>query len=220
MRLLLVEDDARLARPIIDTLTEAGYDVTWRADGDAGLHEALLGAYPLIILDVMLPHRDGFSVAHALRDAGSDAGLLFLTARGELPDRVQGLDVGGDAYLVKPFETPELLATLRALARRDARGRAATLTFAAGRGRLDQRARTVTWDGAEASVTAREYALLETLALAPGRWFTREALVDRIWGAEFGGEARIVDVYVRYLRRKLAPEAIASERGRGYRVDA
>jgi DNA-binding response OmpR family regulator len=219
MRLLLVEDDPRIAEPTVEALREAGYAVTWAQTGPEGLEAALLGDFPLIVLDVMLPGLDGFELARELRAGGIEAAILFLTARGDLDDRVQGLDLGGDAYLVKPFAVPELLATLRALSRRE-RGQAAPqVTFAGGRGALDTVARTVAWDGREVAVTGREYALLEVLSLAPERWFAREELLDRVWGPEFGGEARIVDVYVRYVRRKLAPEAITSERGRGYRVE-
>lgn len=219
MRLLLVEDDPRIAGPTGEALREAGYAVTWAKTGPEGLEAALLGDFPLIVLDVMLPGLDGFEVARDLRGSGVEAAILFLTARGEVGDRVQGLDLGGDAYLVKPFAMPELLATLRALSRRE-RGQAAPqVSFAGGRGALDTVARTVAWDGAEVAVTGREYALLEALALSPERWFSREDLLDRVWGPEFGGEARIVDVYVRYVRRKLAPEAITSERGRGYRME-
>lgn len=219
MRLLLVEDDARIAEPTLGALREAGYTVTWAQTGTAGLEEAMLGDFPLIILDVMLPGMDGFAVARELRQSGVEASILFLTARGEVSDRVEGLDLGGDAYMVKPFAMPELLANLRALSRRE-RGQAAPrVTFGAGRGAVDTVARTVLWDGEEVAVTGREYALLEAMALAPERWFTREELLDRVWGPEFDGEARIVDVYVRYLRRKLTPEAVTSERGRGYRVE-
>ncbi|GHF81106.1 response regulator transcription factor [Deinococcus ficus] len=219
MRLLFVEDDPRIAEPTTDALREAGYAVTWAQTGPAGLEAAMLGEYPLIVLDVMLPGLDGFQVARELREGGVDSAILFLTARGDLTDRVEGLDLGGDAYLVKPFAVPELLATLRALARRERGQGASRVTFAGGRGTLDTVARTVTWDGQEVAVTGREYSLLEVLAQAPERWFTREDLLDRVWGPEFGGEARIVDVYVRYVRRKLAPEAISSERGRGYRAE-
>jgi len=219
MRLLLVEDDPRIAQPTAEALREAGYAVTWAQTGPAGLEAAALGEYPLVILDVMLPGMDGFQVARELREQGVESAILFLTARGELADRVEGLDLGGDAYLVKPFAVPELLATLRALARRERGTSAPRVMFAGGRGTLDTVARTVTWDGAEVAVTGREYALLEVLSQAPERWFTREDLIDRVWGPEFDGEARIVDVYVRYVRRKLAPEAITSERGRGYRVE-
>lgn len=219
MRLLLVEDDARIAEPTLGALREAGYAVTWEATGTGGLEAAMLGDYPLIILDVMLPGMDGFEIARELRENAVESAILFLTARGELSDRVEGLDLGGDAYLVKPFAMPELLATLRALSRRERGQSAPSVTFSAGRGTLDTVARTVTWDGQEIAVTGREYALLESLALAPERWFTREELLDRVWGPEFDGEARIVDVYVRYVRRKLDQDAITSERGRGYRVE-
>jgi DNA-binding response OmpR family regulator len=219
MRLLLVEDDTRIAQPMLTALREAGYEVAWCKNGLEGLQEASLGLYTLIILDVMLPGLDGFGLARKLRQEGSDAAILFLTARGELADRVQGLDIGGDAYLVKPFAMAELLATLRALTRRERGQSAPSLTFANGRGVLDTVARTVAWDSLEVAVTAREYALLETLALTPERWFTRYELLDRVWGPNFNGEERVVDVYVRYLRRKLAQEAVSSERGRGYRVE-
>lgn len=219
MRLLLVEDDPRIAEPTLGALREAGYAVTWAQTGPEGLEAAMLGEYPLIILDVMLPGLDGFEIARELRGGGVDSAILFLTARGEVADRVEGLDLGGDAYMVKPFAMPELLANLRALSRRE-RGQAVPrVAFGGGRGAVDTVARTVTWDGQEVAVTGREYNLLEALALAPERWFTREELLDRVWGPEFDGEARIVDVYVRYLRRKLAPEAVTSERGRGYRVE-
>ncbi|PNY81187.1 response regulator transcription factor [Deinococcus koreensis] len=219
MRLLFVEDDPRIAEPTVAALREAGYGVTWERTGDAGLEAAMLGDYPLVVLDVMLPGLGGFEIARQLRAGGVESAVLFLTARGELGDRVQGLDLGGDAYLVKPFAMPELLATLRALSRRERGQGAPVLAFGGGRGRLDTVARTVSWDGQEVAVTGREYALLDVLSQSPERWFTREELLDRVWGPEFGGEPRIVDVYIRYLRRKLAPEAIASERGRGYRVE-
>lgn len=214
-----MEDDPRIAEPTLGALREAGYAVTWARTGPDGLEQGMLGEFPLIVLDVMLPGMDGFEIARELRENGVEASILFLTARGEVDDRVTGLDLGGDAYMVKPFAVPELLANLRALSRRE-RGQAVPrVNFGEGRGTIDTVARTVTWDGQEAATTAREYALLEALALTPERWFTREELLDRVWGPEFGGESRIVDVYVRYLRRKLAPEAITSERGRGYRVE-
>ena len=220
MRLLLLEDDVRIAEPTRDALKEAGYDVTWVTGGEEALEKAVMGDFPLAVLDVMVPGIDGFEVAEGMREAGLETAILFLTARTEVEDRVRGLDIGGDAYLTKPFAMPELLATLRALARRERGQSAPVLQFADGRGTLDTVARTVTWDGEEVAVTGREYALLESLTLSPERWFTREELLDRVWGSDFGGEARIVDVYVRYVRRKLAPEAISSERGRGYRVEA
>jgi DNA-binding response OmpR family regulator len=213
MRLLFVEDDARIAEPTAEALREAGHQVTWVVDGAEGLTEARSGNYATIVLDVMLPELDGFDLAHALRREAINTPIVYLTARGELEDRVRGLDLGGDAYLVKPFELPELLATLRAETAGSAR-----LSFAEEAGRIDTRTRQVWWQGSEIGLTAREYELLETLALTPGRWFTREELLDRVWGPDFMGEPRIVDVYVSYLRRKLADDAIHSGRGRGYRV--
>lgn len=218
MRLLFVEDDARIAEPTAGALREAGHQVTWVEDGAEGLAEARSGHYGAIVLDVMLPGLDGFDLTHALRREAIATPIVYLTARGELEDRVQGLDLGGDAYLVKPFELPELLATLRAVGRRAEAAGSARLTFAEAAGRIDTRTRQVWWQGAEVGLTAREYELLETLALTPGRWFTREELLDRVWGPDFMGEPRIVDVYVSYLRRKLADDAIHSGRGRGYRV--
>lgn len=218
MRLLFVEDDPRIAEPTSEALREAGHQVTWVEDGDEGLAEARSGHYGAIVMDVMLPQMDGFALTHALRHEGITTPIVYLTARGELEDRVRGLDLGGDAYLVKPFELPELLATLRAVARRAESAGSASMTFAEGCGRMDTRTRQVWWNGDEVGLTAREYELLEALALTPGRWFTREELLDRVWGPDFMGEPRIVDVYVSYLRRKLADDAIHSGRGRGYRV--
>ena len=218
MRLLFVEDDARIAEPTADALREAGHQVEWVTDGHEGLAEARSGAYAAILLDVMLPKLDGFDMTAALRREGIATPIVYLTARDELDDRVRGLDIGGDAYLVKPFELPELLATLRAVARRAEAAGSTRLSFGQGKGRLDTRTRQVWWADDEIGLTGREYELLETLALTPGRWFTRDELLDRVWGPDFMGEPRIVDVYVSYLRRKLADDAIHSVRGRGYRV--
>lgn len=213
-----MEDDPRIAEPTADALREAGHQVTWVRDGEQGLAEARSGHFGAIVLDVMLPALDGFALTRSLRSDGVGTPIVYLTARGELEDRVRGLDLGGDAYLAKPFELPELLATLRAVARRAEMAGSARLTFAEGSGRIDTRTRQVWWGDREVGLTAREYELLETLALTPGRWFTREELLDRVWGPDFMGEPRIVDVYISYLRRKLADGAIHSGRGRGYRV--
>ncbi len=218
MRLLVVEDDARIARPLATGLQEAGHRVTLAADGDAGLVEARSGDFDAIVLDVMLPGPDGFSLARTLRADGMAVPIVFLTARGALEDRVNGLDLGGDAYLVKPFDLEELLATLRAVTRRGGAAAEAVVGFAGGRGQLDTRDRRVTRDGREVVLTGREQDLLEALLRAPGRWFTREELLDRVWGPAFMGEPRVVDVYVRYLRKKLGDDVIESVRGRGYRI--
>lgn len=218
MRLLLVEDDPRIATPLADALGESGHRVTWVQDGRSGLESARAGEFDALILDVMLPGLDGFALARALRAEGVTTPILFLTARGELADRVEGLDLGGDAYLVKPFALAELKATLRALTRRGSEVVGSTVPFSDGRGELRTATRRVTWDHKEVGLTGREYDLLETMLRAPERWFTRQELLDRVWGPDFFGEPRVVDVYVRYLRQKLADSAIQSMRGRGYRV--
>jgi DNA-binding response OmpR family regulator len=218
MRLLLVEDDPRIATPLADALGESGHRVTWVQDGHSGLASARAGEFDALILDVMVPGLDGFALARALRAEGVSTPILFLTARGELADRVEGLDLGGDAYLVKPFALAELKATLRALARRGSEVAGSTVLFSDGRGELKPATRQVTWDHEEVGLTGREYDLLETMLRAPARWFTRQELLNRVWGPDFFGEPRVVDVYVRYLRQKLADSAIQSMRGRGYRV--
>lgn len=218
MRLLLVEDDLRIARPTVRALSDAGYQVTFVTDGLQGLSEAQTGQYDALLLDVMLPGCSGFELTRQLRAQEQDTPVIFLTALGALQDRVGGLDLGGDAYLVKPFELEELYATLRAVLRRGSTALSAQVNFGDQVGRLDTRARQVWWRGEPVGFTAREYALLETLVLAKGRWFTREELLTRVWGPDFGGSLRVVDVYISYLRRKLEPEVLVTSRGLGYRV--
>jgi two component transcriptional regulator, winged helix family len=218
VRLLLVEDDPRIALPTVRALEEAGHEAAWEPDGVRGLAAARAGAFDALLLDVMLPGLGGFELARELRAGGAEVPIVFLTARSDLADRVEGLDLGGDAYLVKPFELPELLAVLRAVVRRRAAMCSARIEFAGGQGRLDTSGRQVWWQGELTGLTAREYALLEALTLSRERWFTREELLTKVWGPEFSGDMRVVDVYVSYLRRKLAPEAVQSSRGLGYRV--
>lgn len=218
MRFLLVEDDTRIGTPLVSALEEAGHRVAWAEDGPGGLELARAGEYDALILDVMLPGLDGFELARTLRAEGVASPIVFLTARGELADRVAGLDLGGDAYLVKPFALAELKATLRAVSRRASDVTHSSLAFGGGRGVLDTVSRRVLWDGREVTLTGREYDLLEALLHAPERWFTRQELLDRVWGPDFFGEPRVVDVYVRYLRQKLDDSAVQSMRGRGYRA--
>ncbi|MBX3140396.1 MAG: response regulator transcription factor [Trueperaceae bacterium] len=218
MRLLVIEDDPRIGAPLVEALEEGGHRVAWVQDGPGGLAEARAGEFDALILDVMLPGLDGFDVARTLRSEGVASPILFLSARGELTDRVTGLDLGGDAYLVKPFALAELKATLRALVRRGNELAPERIGFGSGRGELLAGERRVLWDGHEVALTGREYDVLEALLRAPERWFTRQELLDRVWGPDFFGEPRVVDVYVRYLRQKLANSVIESMRGRGYRA--
>lgn len=218
MRLLLIEDDWRIAHPTLQALTDAGHEMTFAADGLRGLALAQSGDHDVLLLDIMLPGCSGFEIARTLRAQGQQTPIIFLTARSELQDRVDGLDLGGDAYLVKPIELPELHATLRAVVRRGVSALSAQVSFGQHLGLLNTRDRQVWWRGELVGCTAREYALLETLVLARGRWFTRDELLTRVWGPEFEGNIRVVDVYVSYLRRKLEQGALLTSRGMGYCV--
>ncbi|MBW0118468.1 response regulator transcription factor [Pseudonocardia abyssalis] len=214
-RVLIVEDDRTLAGLLEQLLTAQGLAVELAHDGQAGLHAALTRRFDVLVIDRGLPGIEGVDLVARLRSRGVAVPVLVLTARGTLRDRVEGLDAGAEDYLVKPFEVPELLARVRALLRRHA-DRADSLPL--GRRRLDVAARRVLDDDGPADdveLTARECALLEVLAARPGRVFTRDELLDRVFDAETPGA---VDTYVSYLRRKLGREAISTVHGLGYRL--
>ena len=223
MRILLVEDAKALARSIAQGLAEEGFSVDVAGDGEEGLHFATEVAYDAIVLDRMLPVLDGLSVLRRLRERGVGTPVLLLTALGELQDRVEGLDGGADDYLVKPFAFDELLARLRALLRRS-RGQASNQVDL-GRLRLDLAARTAAVDGRPLDLTAREFALLELLALEPGRTFSRTAIAEKIYDEESDRDSNVIDVFVARLRRKLdlaglpGAEVVRTQRGAGYRLD-
>lgn len=216
MRVLLVEDEADLARALVAVLAQERYQVAWAGTPEDALDQVSDAEPDLLILDVMFPDDEdgGFHLAASLRSAGLDAPILFLTARDDVDDRVRGLDLGGDDYLAKPFEISELLARVRALLRRDGHARAAVLER--GPLRLDFAARSVRWEGSEVDLSDREFALLEMLALNPGRAFAVDELVDRLFPqAASGGYA--VRTYVFRLRSKLAPDVVRTIPG-GYRL--
>lgn len=219
MRALVVEDDVGLARAVADLLGDQGFLVDIRYDGESGLEAALTGQYSLIVLDIMLPRRNGFSVCMDLRAAGIGAPLLMLTAKdGEL-DEVEGLEVGADDFLRKPFEPSILVARVHALMRRHERGKPQVAAF--GHVTLDPLSRRVTSEGREVTLTPRELALLEFLFAHPERTLPKSEILEAVWGAGFDGDPNIVEVYVGYLRRKLdrsGPSVIATVRGVGYRV--
>jgi two-component system, OmpR family, response regulator len=221
-RVLVVEDDAALARAIADLLGDEGYEVVQRHDGDSGLAEARVGQYDAIVLDVMLPRRNGFSVCLDLRSAGVQTPLLMLTAKNGELDEVEGLEVGADDFLRKPFETAVLVARLHALLRRHERGRPQVLEV--GAVTLDPMSRRVTSQGHEVTLTPREFALLEYLMQRPDASPTKVEILEAVWGAHFDGDPNIVEVYVGYLRRKLdrgsSPSFIRTVRGVGYGVRA
>jgi two-component system, OmpR family, response regulator len=201
MRLLLVEDDEKLARALARGLRHEGYAVDLAADGDAALTSAAVWEYDAIVLDVMLPRRDGLGVCAALRERGCWAPVLMVTARDQVPDRVRGLDAGADDYLAKPFAFDELLARLRALLRRAPAERPARLEI--GDLVVDPATRGVTRAGTAVELTAREFAVLEYFARRAGDAVTRTELLEHVWDENWVGSTNIVDVYVGHLRKKL-----------------
>ena len=214
--MLLVEDEEGLRRPLAAMLRHQGYEV-WEADSLAAAWDAFVEAEPdLVSLDIMLPEGEdaGFRFAEEIREAGYQGPILFVTARDAVDDRVRGLDLGGDDYLVKPFDLEEYAARVRALLRRGSPVKKSRLE----RGPLvvDFAARRVYWQGREVALTGREFALLELLALNPDRVYSAEELLERLFpGTESG--LKIVRVYVHRLRQKLGPEVVATVSG-GYRL--
>ncbi|MDQ2687856.1 MAG: response regulator transcription factor [Armatimonadota bacterium] len=221
MKLLVVEDDEAIAEMLQQGLTQAGYDVEVALDGRAGLDRALTRPYALIVLDVMLPELDGWQVCAALRDAHSRVPILMLTARDSVPDRIQGLDIGADDYLIKPFDFAELVARIHALLRRDGLHRSRVIRVADLE--IDSRQRRVTRAGREVVLTPREYTLLEALAARQGQILTREVIQERIWGDD-ESFSNIVDVRVGQLRKKIdaghALKLIQTVHGVGYTLRA
>jgi two-component system OmpR family response regulator len=218
MRLLLVEDDPKLSRALARGLRAEGYAVDHAADGESALLQAGVYEYDGIILDVMLPLRDGFDVCRALREREVWAPVLMLTARGQVGDRIRGLDAGADDYLAKPFDFGELLARVRALVRRRPAERPACLTV--GALSVDPAAHAVQLDGRAIELTAREFAVLEYLARHAGEVVARTQLLDHVWDANYLGSTNIVDVYVGQLRRKLGrAELIRTVRGVGFLLE-
>src|SRR5436190_9710783 len=216
MRILIVEDEADLLTSLARALREAGYAVDAAEDGEDGLYKAESWDYDAIVLDVMLPKMDGWSLLQKLRRKKKTP-VLMLTARDAARDRVRGLDTGADDYVVKPFDLAELLARLRALIRR-----------AAGQTRnvieirdltIDTSARTVRRAGDPVTLTAREYALLEFLALHRGEVVTRTALYEHLFDESDDTLSNLVDVHVFSIRKKLGRDLIATRRGQGYCIE-
>lgn len=202
MRILIVEDEVRLAATLQDLLELNGYRADICHDGEAGLDNAQTGIYDLIILDVMLPKKDGFSVLSQLRQSGSTAPVLMLTARSELSDRVEGLDRGADYYLTKPFEPRELLACIRALIRRQPELRTAdTLEF--GDLILDKNSFTLSCGERNVRLSRKEFDMCELLMRNRQVVLTKETLLLKLWGYESDAEDNNVEVYISFLRKKL-----------------
>jgi two-component system, OmpR family, response regulator len=203
MRVLVVEDDVKLVRALTRGLEREGYGVDVAYDGDAALERATERDYDAIVLDVMLPGRDGFEVCEALRREDRAVPVLMLTARADVRDRIRGLDGGADDYLVKPFDFGELVARLRALTRRGLPEPPGSAPLEAGELTLDPATLVATRAGTRVELTAREFAVLECLARQADTTVTRADLLDAVWGPDFDGSPNVVDVYIGYLRRKL-----------------
>jgi two-component system, OmpR family, response regulator len=220
VRVLVVEDQVRMAGLLRRALKEEGHAVDVAADGPQGLWLATENEYGAIVLDVMLPGMDGFQLCRRLRESGAWAPVLMLTARDGVADRVRGLDAGADDYLVKPFSLLELAARLRALARRDGRGRPPVL--AEGDLRLDPASKQAWRAGTELHLSPKEYSLLEFFLRHPGQVLTRSAIIEAVWDFAYDGGSNVVDQYVNYLRRKIdAPfgrRDLETVRGMGYRL--
>jgi two-component system OmpR family response regulator len=221
MRLLVVEDDVKMAALVRRGLTEEGAAVDVARSGEDALWMAGSAAYDALVLDVMLPGIDGFETCRRLRDDGVWTPVLLLTARDSVEDRVAGLDGGADDYLTKPFSFAELLARLRALARRGPVERPAVLEV--GDLRLDPAARRVWRGDSEVSLSAKEFQLLETFMRHPGEVLSRYQLLEHAWDYDYENRSNIVDVYVRYLRDKIdrpfGRSSLETVRGAGYRLD-
>jgi two-component system OmpR family response regulator len=219
VNVLLVEDEAKIASFVRQGLTEQGFTVDHCSHGNEGYELALARDYDVVLLDIMVPGMDGLAILKALRQAGRNGPIILLTARNELDDRLQGLNLGADDYLAKPFYVEELIARIHAVVRRTVGERQNLLTV--GPLTLDRITREVTCEGQQVELTTREFNLLEYLMRSPGRVLTRTQILEHVWGYDFSPSTNVVDVAIQRLRKKLDPLGAApwveSVRGVGYR---
>ncbi|MGE0129286.1 MAG: response regulator [Blastocatellales bacterium] len=222
MRVLLVEDEPDAARLLAKGLRERAFAVDVAAEGEEAVYLASINNYDLIILDVMLPLKDGLEVCRELRAAGASVPVLMLTARDAVRDRIAGLDSGADDYLVKPFDFHELLARVRALLRRSQSIQPETIE--AGDLKIDTRSHAVERAGQLIALTAKEYALLEFLARRAGHLVSRAEIAEHVWDESFDPFSNLIEVYIQRLRRKIdegrEPKLIRTLRGEGYLLAA
>ena len=221
MRILVAEDDSRMADVIAKGLRENSYAVDIAHDGDAGLYQTSINDYDVIILDVLLPKRDGFEVCRELRARGNTTPILMLTARAAIDDRITGLDAGADDYLTKPFSFRELLARIHALLRRDAQLRPDVLEI--GDLVLDSVSHRVARANREVQLTAKEYALLEYLARRAGQLVSRAEIAAHVWDDTFDPFSNTIEVYMNRLRKKIdgshEVKLLHTRRGEGYTLE-
>jgi len=220
MKILLVEDERKIADFVVESLGVRGFKVEYADNGHAGFERASQGEFDAIVLDIMLPGRDGLSVLEELRRNGNDTPVILLTARNELGDRLKGLELGADDYLAKPFYVEELAARLQALLRRDRQG-----SLQVGEIRLDRVTREARCHDQTIELTAREFNLLEYLMRSAGEVFTRSQILEHVWGYDFDPSTNVVDVCIKRIRAKIDEIAkadagkspIEAVRGSGYR---
>ncbi len=223
MHILVIEDERRLASLVRRALQEEGHKVEVSNDGAEGLDMAEATGYDLLVLDLMLPHLDGVEICRRLRSTGSDVRILMLTARDAVEDRVAGLEAGADDYLVKPFSFTELIARVRALARRQIQPQA-EIELTSGDLVLDLQRHEARREGRTIELTAKEFQLLEYLMRNAGYVMTRTQILDQVWGYNFDSFSNVVDIYVHYLRNKIdrdfSEPLIRTVRGVGYSLKA
>lgn len=217
-RILLVEDEPRIAAFVAKGLTADGYSTTVAEDGATGLDLALSGEFDLMVLDIGLPVMDGYAVLEALRAQGSSMPVIVLTARDSVVDTVGALEGGADDYMSKPFRFDELRARVRLRLRRAATASPREESLEVGDLRLDLLARTAHRGALTVELSAREYRMLELFLRNPGQVLSREQLLSHVWGYDFDPGSNVVDVYVGYLRRKLGGDVVDTVRGMGYRL--
>ena len=220
MRILVVEDEKKIASFIERGLTEQHYSVDVAYDGNEGLYLAEINPYDLVVLDIMLPGKDGFAVCQELRRQKNDVPILMLTARDDVRDKIFGLDSGADDYLTKPFAFGEFLARIRVLLRRQRTSQSTTLKVADLE--LDQLTHEVTRDGQKIELTSTEYSLLEYMMIHAGQVVTRTMISEHVWDQDFDSYSNVINVYVNYVRKKVeagfSSKLIHSVRGRGYMI--
>lgn len=221
MKILVIEDEKKSALQLEKGLRESGYAVDVAAEGEAGLRMAQEGEYDLIVLDVMLPGRDGWAVMADLREAGKKTPVLFLTARDTVEDRVKGLELGADDYLVKPFAFSELLARVKSVLRRNPSRQPEIVKV--GELELDLFRQRATRNGKKMDLTPKEFAMLSLLARRAGEVLSRNTIADEVWDMNFDSDTNVVDVHVRRLRSKLddpyEKKIIQTVRGVGYVIN-